>query len=202
MFVRLRHDRTLYRKHFAAGPKHGQLRVAVLMGGRSSERGASMSSGGSVCLGLKEAGHFFIPVYVDVAGVWRMKGEVVRLEPGGGLEGVDCAPWSIRRGRNGPESVRVHRPSVRRPRRAGLRRLHGQADVQGTAAERGCSAGGLPGCARGAIQIGPRCRNRALGAPRIPSICQLRPGTPPRSQARRPAALRPARRSRSRRSPA
>jgi D-alanine-D-alanine ligase len=81
--------RRLRAMHMAEGPKDGQLRVAVLMGGRSSEREASMASGRSVCLGLTEAGHFFVPILVDSAGVWRMKGKVVLLEPGGGLDGVD-----------------------------------------------------------------------------------------------------------------
>jgi D-alanine-D-alanine ligase len=66
-----------------------ELRVAVLGGGRSSEHEVSLASAASVRDGLKSAGHSPISIEVDRDGVWRRDGEVVRLEPGRGVEGVD-----------------------------------------------------------------------------------------------------------------
>jgi D-alanine-D-alanine ligase len=66
-----------------------RLRVAVLGGGRSSEHEVSLASAASVCQGLREAGHLAIPVDVGRDGVWRRDGEVMALEPGHGLEGID-----------------------------------------------------------------------------------------------------------------
>jgi D-alanine-D-alanine ligase len=65
------------------------LRVAVLSGGRSSEREPSLVSGASVGEGLEAAGH--IPISIDVGhdGVWRRDGASVTIEPGRGLDGAD-----------------------------------------------------------------------------------------------------------------
>jgi D-alanine-D-alanine ligase len=67
------------------------LKVAVLTGGRSSEREASLASLPSLTASLAEAGHTAILVDVDPTGVWRRDGRVVALEPGRGIPGVDVA---------------------------------------------------------------------------------------------------------------
>jgi D-alanine-D-alanine ligase len=66
-----------------------QLRVAVLGGGRSSEHEVSLASAASVGEGLATAGH--IPAQIEVGrdGVWRRDGEVLSVQPGMGLDGVD-----------------------------------------------------------------------------------------------------------------
>ena len=64
------------------------MRVAVLMGGRSSEHDVSMASGRSVASGLRAAGHHVVEVEIDRAGVWRSGGSEVAVHPGRGL--LDC----------------------------------------------------------------------------------------------------------------
>ena len=66
-----------------------RLRVAVLGGGRSSEHEVSLASAASVRRGLEAAGHEPIPIEIGRDGVWRRNGEVVAVEPGRGLAGVD-----------------------------------------------------------------------------------------------------------------
>jgi D-alanine-D-alanine ligase len=65
------------------------LRVAVLGGGRSSEHEVSLASAASVREGLRLAGHEPIEVLVERDGTWRRDGDVLRLSPGAGLDGVD-----------------------------------------------------------------------------------------------------------------
>jgi len=65
------------------------VKVAVLAGGRSSEREVSLSSGAAVCRGLVEAGHEPLLVHIEADGRWHCEGETVTLEPGGGLLGCD-----------------------------------------------------------------------------------------------------------------
>jgi D-alanine-D-alanine ligase len=65
------------------------LRVAVLAGGRSSEREVSLSSGTSVRDGLLAGGHEVIWVEIEEDGAWRCDGERVTLTPGEGLLGAD-----------------------------------------------------------------------------------------------------------------
>ncbi|MGH2981418.1 MAG: D-alanine--D-alanine ligase family protein [Solirubrobacterales bacterium] len=65
------------------------MRVAVLMGGRSSEHEVSLRSGASVAAGLRQAGHETVEVLIDREGRWSSGGEEVRLLPGAGL--LDCA---------------------------------------------------------------------------------------------------------------
>lgn len=67
------------------------MRVAVLAGGRSSEREVSLRSGAAVAAGLEQAGHEALPVTIDADGSWDAAGEPVRLEPGAGLLGADAA---------------------------------------------------------------------------------------------------------------
>ncbi len=69
----------------------GSLTVAVLAGGRSSERDVSLSSAAAVRDGLRAGGHE--PVWVEIGrdGAWRRDGdgEPLRATPGGGLLGAD-----------------------------------------------------------------------------------------------------------------
>lgn len=63
--------------------------MAVLSGGRSSEREASLGSGAAVCEGLEAAGHVLIPIDIGLDGVWRRNGRAMAVELEGGLQGVD-----------------------------------------------------------------------------------------------------------------
>jgi D-alanine-D-alanine ligase len=64
-------------------------RVAVLGGGRSSEREVSLASAASVRAGLERAGHEALAVEVERDGTWRHAGEALALVPGRGLLGAD-----------------------------------------------------------------------------------------------------------------
>jgi len=55
------------------------MRVAVLMGGRSSEREVSLASGRSVCDGLAEAGHEPVPIEIGPDGRWEL-GALTQVE--------------------------------------------------------------------------------------------------------------------------
>lgn len=65
------------------------MRVAVLAGGRSSEREVSLRSGEAVVRGLEEAGHETVQVTIDRDGAWSCDGSPVELVPGDGLLGAD-----------------------------------------------------------------------------------------------------------------
>jgi D-alanine-D-alanine ligase len=67
------------------------MRVAVLAGGRSSEREVSLRSGDAVAGGLQQAGHEALQVTIAADGSWSADGEPVQLTPGGGLLGADVA---------------------------------------------------------------------------------------------------------------
>jgi len=67
------------------------MRVAVLAGGRSSEREVSLRSGAAVARGLAEAGHETVQVTIDRDGAWSCEGKPVELVPGDGLLGADVA---------------------------------------------------------------------------------------------------------------
>jgi len=67
------------------------MRVAVLAGGRSSEREVSLRSGEAVARGLDEAGHGVVQVTIDRDGAWSCEGAPVELIPGAGLLGADVA---------------------------------------------------------------------------------------------------------------
>ena len=66
-----------------------RARVAVLGGGRSSEREVSLASSASVREGLIAAGHEPIAIDIGRDGVWRRDGVPIALTPGQGLDGVD-----------------------------------------------------------------------------------------------------------------
>ena len=74
-------------------------RVAVLAGGRSSEREVSLVSGASVAEGLADAGHQVVSIEIDPDGRWLCDGKFLKLTPGQGIEGVDVVfpvvhgPW-------------------------------------------------------------------------------------------------------------
>lgn len=67
------------------------MRVAVLLGGRSSEHEVSLRSGASVAAGLRSAGHEVVEVLIGRDGSWSAGGEPVELSPAGGLLGADVA---------------------------------------------------------------------------------------------------------------
>jgi len=67
------------------------MRVAVLAGGRSSEREVSLRSGEAVANGLAQAGHEALQVTIAANGSWSAGEGPVQLEPGGGLLGADVA---------------------------------------------------------------------------------------------------------------
>ncbi len=67
------------------------MKVAVLSGGRSSEREVSLRSGEAVARGLEQAGHEATRVTISVEGSWRCEGEPVKLVAGAGLLGAEVA---------------------------------------------------------------------------------------------------------------
>jgi len=74
-------------------------RVAVMAGGRSSEREVSLESGASVMGGLADAGHEPTLIEIDQEGIWYSNGERLSVTPGAGLAGIDVVfpvvhgPW-------------------------------------------------------------------------------------------------------------
>jgi D-alanine-D-alanine ligase len=64
------------------------MRVAVLSGGRSSERDVSMSTAAVVRDAVSAAGHDVVAISIDRSGTWRQNGERICLWPGEGL--LDC----------------------------------------------------------------------------------------------------------------
>jgi D-alanine-D-alanine ligase len=64
-------------------------RIAVLGGGRSSEREVSLASAASVAAGLRDAGHAVLEVEVGADGVWRSGDAELSLSPGRGWPEVD-----------------------------------------------------------------------------------------------------------------
>ena len=67
------------------------MRVAVILGGRSSEHEISLRSGESVAAGLREAGHEVVEVLIERDGRWLRDGEELELRPAAGLLGCDAA---------------------------------------------------------------------------------------------------------------
>jgi D-alanine-D-alanine ligase len=65
------------------------VKVAVLGGGRSSERDVSLASADSVRAGLAEGGHEPIEVLIERDGRWTHAGEQIALEPSRGLLDAD-----------------------------------------------------------------------------------------------------------------
>jgi D-alanine-D-alanine ligase len=67
------------------------MRVAVLAGGRSSEREVSLRSGAAVARGLEEAGHQPLLVRIAADGSWSWDGGEVRMAPAAGLLDAEVA---------------------------------------------------------------------------------------------------------------
>jgi D-alanine-D-alanine ligase len=67
------------------------VRVAVLGGGRSSEHDVSLASAEAVREGLSEGGHEPLELLIDREGRFSHDGELLAVEPGGGLLGADVA---------------------------------------------------------------------------------------------------------------
>jgi D-alanine-D-alanine ligase len=65
------------------------MRVAVLVGGRSSEHDISLLSGAAVRAGLEAAGHDAVAVEIARDGRWTAGGRAVTIEPRAGLLGAD-----------------------------------------------------------------------------------------------------------------
>ena len=65
--------------------------VAVLSGGRSSEREVSLASGGAVADGIESAGHEVRRIEIDGDGRWHHDGREIELHPAGGLLDADVA---------------------------------------------------------------------------------------------------------------
>jgi D-alanine-D-alanine ligase len=61
------------------------VKVAVLLGGRSSEHEVSLRSGEAVARGLEEAGHEALRVTISRQGKWSCDGSAVDLAPTAGL---------------------------------------------------------------------------------------------------------------------
>ncbi len=152
----------------ADGSGHA-MRVAVLRGGRSSEHDVSLDSGASVARGLEDAGHDVVLIEVGRDGTWCVGGEEIALRAGGGLLGCDVA-FAALHGPFGEDgtvqgTVRDPRRAIRRRRRAGQRRVHGQGRVQGADGPGRGAAGRLRADARG--------RRPGAGCPaRVPVLGQ------------------------------
>ena len=67
------------------------MRVAVLLGGRSSEHEVSLESGRAVAEGLRGAGHEVLEVLIERSGRWVCDGVEVELRAAAGLLGADAA---------------------------------------------------------------------------------------------------------------
>jgi len=65
------------------------VRVAVLGGGRSSEHEISLASSAAIRAGLEQAGHETVPVEIATDGSWSANGDIVTIEPAGGLLGAE-----------------------------------------------------------------------------------------------------------------
>ncbi len=63
--------------------------VAVISGGRSSERDVSLVSGVAVADGVERAGHQVLKIEIDAAGRWLHDDAELPLHPGHGLLGAD-----------------------------------------------------------------------------------------------------------------
>lgn len=72
------------------------LRVAVLMGGRSSEREVSLQSGESVVAGLRAGGHIAVPIEIDADGRWGRSAEGrARSATSGPAQGTAPGPSAV-----------------------------------------------------------------------------------------------------------
>jgi D-alanine-D-alanine ligase len=65
--------------------------VAVISGGRSSEREISLVSGAAVADGVRRAGHELREIEIDAEGRWFCESNEIELRPGHGLLDADVA---------------------------------------------------------------------------------------------------------------
>ena len=65
--------------------------VAVISGGRSSEREVSLISGAAVADGVRRAGHELREIEIDAEGRWFCGANELELRPGHGLLDADVA---------------------------------------------------------------------------------------------------------------
>jgi D-alanine-D-alanine ligase len=68
------------------------LRIAVILGGRSSENPISLASAASVIEALERAGHEVATVQIDRAGSWQLGAGRKMLESGSGIEPGAAVP--------------------------------------------------------------------------------------------------------------
>jgi D-alanine-D-alanine ligase len=81
-------------------------RIAVILGGRSSENAISIASAASVIDALERSGNDVVAVQIDRAGSWQLGSERLTLEPGSQNE-----PGSGEPGSTEPGSALVRLPS-------------------------------------------------------------------------------------------
>ena len=147
-----------------------RMKVAVLKGGRSLERGVSLRSGARVEDALERLGHEAVPLDVGADLVERLLAEAPDVA-------FVAMHGPRRRGRHRAGAARDPRHPLHRPRRRRLRALHGQGAGQARAARgRGADAG----LVRLQPDRLPRARRRrrarrARGAARLPAGRQAEP---------------------------
>ncbi len=141
------------------------MRVAVLCGGRSSERKVSLRSGEAVVRGLSEAGHETLLVTIAADGSWRHGDAAVQLTPGDGLLGAE-ATFPTLHGPFGEDgSVQGLLEWLDLPY-VGSDVLASAVCMDKLTLKRLCAEGGLPQVAfTAAAEPGWRERCEALGAP-------------------------------------
>jgi D-alanine-D-alanine ligase len=66
-------------------------RIAVILGGRSSENAISRASAASVVDALEQSGNDVVTVQIDRAGGWQLGGDTREIEAGGRLPGKEIA---------------------------------------------------------------------------------------------------------------
>ena len=176
------------------------LRLALIFGGRSAEHEISLASARFVHSMLDRDKYDVVPVGITPAGRWVVPDGLRRRDhrrprrrrladraPGLGPD----APGSrarrrvvpparlrlphharhLRRGRHHPGPPRDGRAGLRRVRRAGQLRRHGQGAHEGRVRERGPAADGLRGAARRRGRR-PGRRGRRRGAARVSGVRQ------------------------------
>ncbi len=136
--------------HHAMSSRNGRVRVAVVMGGRSSEHDISLASARSVLESLDPDKYEAVTVEIDRQGQWQLGSGGQRELPAGRAaetlpvptgwlrpghagrrgRGLPHPPRPVRRGRHRPGAARAGRRPLRRRRRRRLGALHGQGPVQ------------------------------------------------------------------------
>ena len=145
------------RRHHDADHHHDAApvtrRIAVILGGRSSENAISLASAASVIDALAASGNEVVPVQIDRSGAWQLGtsreprelGSAERTEcgapaapaaargrddPRGRRRRLPGAARAVRGGRDGAGTARARGCALRRRRRARVGALHGQGRLQ------------------------------------------------------------------------